>query len=591
MKTKKDPISDFRNAYNNAILSQNAFISMNIRKHFKPLNTLVFGACGSGKGRYIVKPNILQMNASYVITDPKGENLDATGEMLRRNGYNVRVFGITPSILENGRTMKYNPLKYCRDEKSVMSLAQYLLEFWHGENDRLDPFWEDATKMFLCSCISLLVLHPQNDERPYAQIPEIIGKETYPATLFGLLELVRLAKDLKKFGKIFENVREFEVTGEKEDAVPFCLQSYDVFSLSGAKTLQTIVITAEVALDRFSIKQLRDLTDTDTIDLDSFGKGRDALFLIIQPSNNTYNFLIALLFDQLWSHLWDLSDEIHSGKCKKMVLKNGELVRYFPEEAVEKGIEDKVQAIRNSRIQYVSPNGLPEGQDFAEGIYVAADGKGGKVEEPVKIDNGWYEIIDADNEVVSRRSTREMAEKYLADLKNADVLAIGDKDSLGHIRFILDEFPNIAEFPGFKGKLSTMRAIDASATIIYQSVIQLNGQYPDDYEVIDANCPIKIYMGGDELATCEYFAKKIGHRPIPGLNKYSTHSIEFDARPILSVDEIRKLPYSTEIICCQNEKPMLDEKFDYQKHKNYRLTRDFAEDCGLREKDTLRFRL
>ena len=591
MKTKEDPIKDFRNAYNNAILSQNAFISMNTRKHFKPLNTLVFGVCGSGKGRFIVKPNILQMNANYVVTDPISENLDATGEMLRRNGYNVRVFGTAPSILEDGRTMKYNPLKYCRDEKSVISLAEHLLEIWHKEDDRLDPFWEDATKMLLCSCISLLVLHPQNDERPYAQIPEIIGKETYPVTLFGLLELVRLAEDLKKFGEIFENIREFEVTGKNEDAVPFCLKSYDAFSLSGAKTLREIVIAAEVALDRFSIKQLRDLTDTDTIDLDSFGKGRDALFLISPYDNKTYNFLISLLFEQLWSHLWDLSDEIHSGKCKKMVLKNGELIRYFPEEAVEKGIEDKVQAIRNSRIKYVSPKNLPEGQDFAEGIYIATDGKGGKIEEPVKIDNGWYEIIDADNEVVSRRSTREMAEKYLADLKTAEVLAIGDKDSLGHIRFMLDEFPNIAEFPGFKEKLATMRAIDVSATVIYQSVTQLKGQYPDDYEVIDANRPFKIYMGGDEVATCEYFAKKIGHRQIPGLNKYSPHSIEFDARPIMDVDEIRTLPYSKEIICCHNEKPILDEKFDYQKHKNYRLTRDFAEDCGLREEDTLRFRL
>ena len=590
MKTKKDPIKDFRNAHNNAILSQNAFISMNTRKHFKPLNTLVFGACGSGKGRFIVKPNILQMNASYVITDPISENLDATGEMLRRNGYNVRVFCTSPSVLEDGRTMKYNPLKYCRDEKSVMFLAGHLLELWHKEDGRLDPFWEDATKMLLCSCISLLVLHPQNDERTYAQIPEIIGKETYPATLFGLLELIRLAKDLEKFGKIFENVREFEVTDNNEDAVPFCLKSYYIFSLGGARILREIVMAAAVALDRFSIKQLRDLTDTDTIDLDSFGKGKDALFLIPQY-NNTYNFLVALLFEQLWSHLWALSDEIHSGKCKKMVLKNGELVRYFPEKAVEKGIEDKIQAIRNAQIRYVSPNHLPEGEDFAEGVYITADGKGGKIEEPVKIDNGWYEIVDADDEVVTRRSTRGMAEKYLADLKNAEVLTIGDKDSLGHIKFMLDEFPNIAEFFGFKEKLSTMRAIDASATIIYQSVTQLKGQYPDDYEVIEANCPIKIYMGGDEVATCEYFSKQIGHRPLPGFNKYNTHSIEFDARAILNADEIGRLPYSKEIICCHNEKPILDEKFDYQKHKNYRLTRDFAEDCGLKEEDTLRFHL
>ncbi len=121
-------MSAVKKSYNNAICSEHVYISMNTRKHFKALNMLILGATGSGKSRYYLKPNILQMNTNIVVTDPKGEILDATGEMLRRNGYRVRVFNITPKGMSDGETDTYNPLKYCTNEASIRTLIESFMK-------------------------------------------------------------------------------------------------------------------------------------------------------------------------------------------------------------------------------------------------------------------------------------------------------------------------------------------------------------------------------------------------------------------------------------------------------------------------------
>lgn len=608
---------DYVHAYNNAICSQHTFISMNTRKHFHALNMLILGATGSGKSRYYLKPNILQMNTSYVVTDPKGEILDSCGEMLWRNGYNVRVFDITPEGMQSGFTSRYNPLKYCKEESDIRKLMEAFMKNVNPDASKkgggsADPFWDEATRMFLSTCVAFLVQHPSDgDERTYGEI-EKIGGGKWNACFASLCELTRMAGNKwvdgkskvknntgrtiepdknapqknSEIGMIMENIRAYEAEIQGCDPAliekPYVLMEWENFWGTPEKTATTVMTTTAVKLDAFNIAQVKALTSIDTINLEEFGKGRDALFLIIPPTDKTYNFLISFLYTQLFDILYSLGSRGVEGS-KNLKLKNGELVRFFPPEEVESGTVDaKVAAIKKSRAVHIDGKGVKHGTYKTQ--------KGGKtVEEKVAIDDGWYEILDADGELVTRRSTKAAADQYIADLKDADLMKGRAPAIPCHVRFLMDEFPNIGEVPEFKEKLATMRGYEISATVICQSITQLKGMYPDDYQVIDGNCPFLIFLGGDENENNEYLSKKIGNATGQdetfsgeggtGAKKTSV-SHQLSEKALLRAEDFGRIDYSQEVVFIYGEMPIMDDKFDYPGHKNYRLSRDFAADCG-----------
>lgn len=599
---------DYVHAYNNAICSQHTYVSMNTRKHFHALNMLILGATGSGKSRYYLKPNILQMNTSYVVTDPKGEILDACGEMLWRNGYNVRVFDITPEGMQSGFTSRYNPLKYCKEESDIRKIMEAFMKNVNPDASKkggsADPFWDEATRMFLSTCVAFLVQHPTDgDERPYGQIPEITGGLKFEPCFASLCELTRMAgnkwkpggriklaegvtlepdknapQKASEIGAIMENIRAYEAKVQKTtvDLInkPYVLMEWENFWGTPEKTATTVMTTTAVKLDAFNIEQVKNLTSIDTIDLESFGKGRDALFLIIPPTDKTYNFLVSFLYTQLFDILYSLGSKGVPGS-KMLKLNNGELVKFFPAEEVEAGVVDaKVAAMRKATIKHVT-KGKKEG---------SIKGAKGKMEKVV-IDDGWYEIYDADGDLITRRSTKEAADTYVADLKTADLLKGRAPAIPCHVRFLMDEFPNIGEVPEFKEKLATMRGYEISATVICQSITQLKGMYPDDFQVIDGNCPFVIFLGGDENENNEYLAKKIGSSTIRtesnSINdKKVGANVDYKEGHLLRAEDFGRIDYSQEVVFIYGEMPIMDEKFDYPKHKNYKLCRDYAADCG-----------
>lgn len=611
---------DYVHAYNNAICSQHTYVSMNTRKHFHALNMLILGATGSGKSRYYLKPNILQMNTSYVVTDPKGEILDACGEMLWRNGYNVRVFDITPEGMQSGQTSRYNPLKYCKEESDIRKIMEAFMKNVNPDASKkgggsADPFWDEATRMFLSTCVAFLVqkptgyLDPKDEGKAYGQIADITGGRYYNPCFANLCELTRMAGNkykpggkIKKLmdgvnlepdknapqkaseiGAIMENIRAYEAKVQKTtpDLIdkPYVLMEWENFWGTPEKTATTVMTTTAVKLDAFNIKQVDELTSVDTIDLESFGKGRDALFLIIPPTDKTYNFLVSFLYTQLFDILYSLGSKGVPGS-KNLKLENGELVRFFPAEEVDAGsfVDDKVKAIRNAKIVH------NEGKGKKTGSYTYSKGNK-KVTEKVTIDDGWYEIYDANGDLITRRSTKQAAEEYVAALKTAK-LTKGRQPAIPcHVRFLMDEFPNIGEVPEFKEKLATMRGYEISATVICQSITQLKGMYPDDFQVIDGNCPFVIFLGGDENENNEYLAKKIGSSTI----KTESHSVndkkvganvDIKEGKLLRAEDFGRIDYSQEVVFIYGEMPIMDEKFDYPNHKNYKLSRDYAADCG-----------
>lgn len=588
---------DFLAPYSNSILSQNFQMSLDTHINPKAVNTLILGATGTGKSRYYLKPNLLQMNASYVITDPSGGILQQCGETLRRFGYNIRIFDIN----NMGDCSTYNPMKYCYTEADVKKLVKAFIKNTAApgsENSSKDPFWDDSMEAFLCALVSLLV--------NYGQDADIMGGKTYIPCFASLAELTRMAnKPLEEGGQqpisgrrkqpdgptsaksvlnvIFENVRK-RAEEEGSTEMPYCLREWENFKIAPEKTSTTILMTTAVRLDAFNIDKVRDLTTgpcdengkpTDTICLDTFDDKRDALFIIIPTNDRTYNFLAAFLYTQLFDILYRKGE--HSAGTSSVKLKNGELVHYFNDDAVAAGKDkDYLEAIKHTSIKRVEVNGKLTGHL----------GKG-KNKKDVIVDDAFYEIYDGNHQLISRRPTEKLAKAYQQALKSAKIVKGNGQALPCHVRFLMDEFPNIGEVPEFKEKLATIRKYEISVCVICQSITQLKGMYEKDYEVIDANCPETIFLGGDENTNNEYISKKLGKTTVIGANgsmdakNAGSHSYNVEERELMKPEEIGRIPYAKCLVMVYGEQPVYDNKFDYPKHKNYRYTQDFGADIGL----------
>lgn len=610
---KEDPES----AYNNTMMSKHCWASMDAEKHFHALNTLIVGVSGSGKTRFWLKPNLLQMNCSYAITDPKGEILDSCGEIMRRNGYDVKVF----DIVEQSRCNTYNPLKYCRRESDIKKVVQAFMKNTDSSGGKgggnKDPFWDDSMSAFLCACIGFLVSKPVGSDVPYAQIPEVTGGTCYEACFPNLCELTRMANkkwipqsgislmegvalgdgknntaNASELAAIFENLRVYEATVvqglnvEDIDQMekPYCLREWENFRIAPEKTSTTILMTTAVRLDPFNIEQIKNLTCTDTMDLDSFATKKTALFLIMPATDRTYNFLLAFLYTQLFDILYQFGEKKIDGS-KNITLPNGELVRWFSREecAIDNGafVDSTIKSIKKATYKKVTA--LDEnGNEKAP-----QEGFDKKTKKKFMFDDSWYEILDADGNLITRRAKEEDAKAYIDDLQKAKInKGVVPKLPI-HYRFLIDEFPNIGEIPEFKEKLATMRGYGISATVICQSITQLKGMYPDDYEVIDANCPFFVFLGGDENSNNEYIAKKIGKTTVTSLDnsigakKDVSSSIKTEGTELMRSEDIGRISFNQSLVFIYGEMPILDDKYDFVDHKNYKMAKEYLSKCGL----------
>ncbi len=583
---------DYRNAFNNCILSENVYESLDAKKHFHALNTLILGTTGSGKTRYVLKPNMLQMNANYVITDPKGGTVTEIGESLRRHGYSIKILDI--ATFTNCDT--YNPLCYCDRESDVKKIVEAFIKNTDKSGGKggggKDPFWDDSMNAFLCSLVSLLTLIPTGCDKPYAQMPEIMGEVLYAPTFANITELTRMAnkkwtpgcgipkKSALGDGKnntanasivaaIYENIRAFEAerqdTSPETIVKPYTLREWENFCLAPEKTSTTILMTAAVRLDPFNIEQVKQLTSSDSLDLHNFGNEKCALFLIIPANDRTYNFLAAFVYTQLFDQLYHRCESALAG-TSDIYLPNKDHVRHFSVQDVITGKDKEFYnnlKKKNLKIKKTTVNGQ-----------VSKD-----------IDDAYYDIY-MDEEWIGRRPTKELADKFVNDLKHSKLkpaVKSGFQKLPIPMRFLIDEFPNIGEIPDFKDKISTVRQYDISCTVICQTITQLKGMYPDDYEVIDANCPQLIFLGGDENSNNEYLSKKMGNTTKKGFNinvdnKKTSGGSTSEGVELMRPEDFGRLDYSQTILFIYGEQPIMDTKFDYPKHKNYKYTYDYAND-------------
>ena len=282
----------------NIILTKTERLMMSNRppdpKNARNKNVLVVGGSGSGKTRFWLKPNLLQMHSSYVVTDPKSTILLECGNAMLRNGYKVKIL----NTINFKKSMHYNPFSYVHSEKDILKLVTTLMTNTKGEGSGGDPFWEKSERLLLTALIAYLHYEAPVEEQNFA-------------TLLEMLNTMQVLEDDEEYQNPVDLLFE-ELAKKKPNS--FAGRQYKLYKLAAGKTAKSILISCGARLAPFDIQELRDLTMYDELQLDTLGDKKTALFLIMSDTDSTFNFLISMVYTQLFNLLCDKADDVYGGK-------------------------------------------------------------------------------------------------------------------------------------------------------------------------------------------------------------------------------------------------------------------------------------
>lgn len=284
----------------NVILTETERLTMDGRpkagpKYARNKNILVIGGSGSGKTRFYVKPNLLQMHSSYVVTDPKGTVLNEVGKALKEGGYAIKVL----NTINFKKSMHYNPLAYIRSEKDILKLVNTIIANTKGEgNQSGEDFWVKAERLYYSALIGYIWYEAPDDEK----------------NLNTLIEMIN-ASEAREDDESFENpIDKLFKELEQENPEHFAVRQYKKYKLAAGKTAKSILISCGARLAPFDIAELRDLTEYDELQLDTLGDKKTALFVIISDTDDTFNFIVAIMYTQLFNLLCDKADDKYGGR-------------------------------------------------------------------------------------------------------------------------------------------------------------------------------------------------------------------------------------------------------------------------------------
>ena len=294
IKPYTDPVFE-----NNIPLTQTERLTMNSRpkqpKYARNKNILVIGGSGSGKTRFFVKPSLMQMHSSYVVTDPKGTVLIECGKLLQRGGYQIKVL----NTINFKKSMKYNPFAYLRSEKDILKLVNTIIANTKGDGEKSgEDFWVKSEKLYYTALIGYIWYEAPDAEKNFTTLLEMIN-----------------ASEAREDDEDFKNPVDlmFERLEEK-DPEHFAVKQYRKYKLAAGKTAKSILISCGARLAPFDIKELRELMETDEMQLDTIGDRKTALFVIISDTDDTFNFVVSILYTQLFNLLCDKADDEYGGR-------------------------------------------------------------------------------------------------------------------------------------------------------------------------------------------------------------------------------------------------------------------------------------
>ncbi|MDB8657627.1 VirD4-like conjugal transfer protein, CD1115 family [Streptococcus anginosus] len=284
---------------NNILLTQTERLTMNGRpanpKYARNKNVLVIGGSGSGKTRFYVKPNLMQMHSSYCVTDPKGTIVIECGKMLENNGYEIKIL----NTINFKKSMKYNPFAYLRSEKDILKLVQTIIANTKGEGEKAgEDFWVKAEKLYYTALIGYIFYEAPREEKNFA-------------TLLDMIDASEVREDDETYMNPIDRL--FEAL-EKKEPTHFAVKQYKKYKLAAGKTAKSILISCGARLAPFDIQELRDLMKEDELELDTLGDRKTALFVIISDTDDTFNFVVSIMYSQLFNLLCDKADDEYGGR-------------------------------------------------------------------------------------------------------------------------------------------------------------------------------------------------------------------------------------------------------------------------------------
>jgi len=342
-----EPYMD-ENFQNNILLTKTERLSMNGRpsnpKYARNKNVLVIGGSGSGKTRFYVKPNLMQMHSSYCVTDPKGTIVLECGKMLEDNGYEIRIL----NTINFKKSMKYNPFSYIHSEKDILKLVQTIIANTKGEGEKAgEDFWVKAEKLYYTALIAYIYYEAPKEEKNFA-------------TLLDMIDASEVREDDENYKNPIDRL--FEAL-EKKEPRHFAVKQYKKYKLAAGKTAKSILISCGARLAPFDIQELRDLMSEDELELDCIGDRKTALFVIISDTDDTFNFVVSIMYSQLFNLLCDKADDVYGGRLPVHV-------RFLLDEFANIGLIPKFEKlIATIRSREISASIILQAQSQLKAIY------------------------------------------------------------------------------------------------------------------------------------------------------------------------------------------------------------------------------
>lgn len=333
---------------NNILFTETERLTMNSRpknpKYARNKNVLVIGGSGSGKTRFFVKPNLMQMHSSYVVTDPKGTLILECGKMLKKGGYNIKIL----NTINFAKSMRYNPFAYIKSQKDILKLVQVIIANTKGEGEKSgEDFWVKAEKLYYTALIAYI----------WYEAPKY---ECNFGLLLDMIDASEVREDDENYknpiDKLFENL-------EAKDPNHFAVKQYKKYKLAAGKTAKSILISCGARLAPFDIKELRDLMSEDELELDTIGDRKTALFVIISDTDDTFNFAVSIMYSQLFNLLCDKADDLYGGHLPVHV-------RFLLDEFANIGLIPKFEKlIATMRSREISASIILQAQSQLKAIY------------------------------------------------------------------------------------------------------------------------------------------------------------------------------------------------------------------------------
>ena len=426
----------------------------NIDDFSRNKNVLVIGGSGSGKTRFYIKPNIMQLHSSYVITDPKGSLIHETGKMLADAGYKIKIF----DLINRDKSDLYNPFEYIKNEDDILKLINNLIANTNSPQSKsAGDFWEKSEIALLEAIFGYIFFVFTNKK---------------DKTIANAMEMLRLA-EVKEDNEDYQSPLDIMFSDLKEkDPNHFAVRQYDIYKFAAGKTAKSILVSVGVRLAPFNIPSIRNIVSGDTVGLDMIGSEKTALFIILPDTDKSFNFLAAMMFQQMFDILVYRADNDYKGK-------------------------------------------LPF-----------------------------------------------------------------------HVRCLMDEFSNVGQIPQLEVLISTIRSRGISLNIVLQNLAQIKNLYKDTWEIITGNCDSLLFLGGMEQSTLEYISKMCGKTTIDNRNtsesrgQTGSYSMQYQTmgRDLITPDEVGGMKGRTCILKIRGCNPFKSQKFDIEKHKNYKQLSDANKD-------------